>query len=82
MYWWMTNWHNGPWHGGPFWIFPLVWLVLVVTAVVLLVVYRRRVFGHRSTAAGESVLSERFARGEIDEEEYRQRIAVLRGTRR
>lgn len=29
-------------------------------------------------AAPESVLAERFARGEIDEEEYRQRLATLR----
>ena len=28
--------------------------------------------------SGESVLAERFARGEIDEQEYRQRREVLR----
>jgi len=33
--------------------------------------------GRRS---GESVLSERFARGEIDEEEYARRLRVLSGT--
>ena len=27
----------------------------------------------------ESILAQRFARGEIDEQEYRQRVAVLRG---
>jgi len=32
---------------------------------------------HRSTP--EQVLAERFARGEIDEGEYRQRLATLRG---
>jgi putative membrane protein len=30
---------------------------------------------------GESVLRERYARGEIDETEYRQRLEVLRGDR-
>jgi putative membrane protein len=31
-------------------------------------------------ASPEQLLAERFARGEIDEEEYRQRLAVLQGT--
>ena len=30
-------------------------------------------------ASAEQVLAERFARGEIDDEEYRQRLATLRG---
>jgi putative membrane protein len=30
-------------------------------------------------AAPEQLLAERFARGEIDEEEYRQRLAALQG---
>ena len=30
--------------------------------------------------APERLLAERFARGEINEDEYRQRLAVLRGT--
>jgi putative membrane protein len=34
--------------------------------------------GRRS---GESVLAERYARGEIGEEDYRQRLAVLRERR-
>ncbi|MFI2435895.1 SHOCT domain-containing protein [Streptomyces sp. NPDC018693] len=32
-----------------------------------------------ATAEAERLLGERFARGEIDEEEYRRRLAVLRG---
>jgi putative membrane protein len=32
-----------------------------------------------SRQSPEGLLAERFARGEIDEEEYRQRLAVLRG---
>jgi len=31
-------------------------------------------------ASPEQLLAERFARGEIDDEEYRQRLAVLHGT--
>ncbi|MFZ4247511.1 SHOCT domain-containing protein [Streptomyces griseoincarnatus] len=33
----------------------------------------------RRPPAAEQVLAERFARGEIDEDEYRRRAAVLRG---
>ncbi|MGO3764895.1 SHOCT domain-containing protein [Glutamicibacter arilaitensis] len=32
----------------------------------------------RAAAGAESVLRERYARGEIDETEYRQRLEVLR----
>ena len=32
-----------------------------------------------SRQSPEGLLAERFARGEVDEEEYRQRLAVLRG---
>jgi putative membrane protein len=28
----------------------------------------------------EQILAQRFARGEIDEEEYRRRVAVVRGS--
>ncbi|TFD78283.1 SHOCT domain-containing protein [Cryobacterium fucosi] len=55
----------------------------VVTGIVLLV----RSFGPSSerridqsgTSSAESILAERFARGEIDESEYTGRVAVLRG---
>lgn len=32
------------------------------------------------SASPEQLLAERFARGEIDKEEYRQRLAVLQGS--
>jgi putative membrane protein len=57
---------------------------LVITAVVLAV---RWLVGHRGTASGaastgqsraEELLAERFARGEIDDNEYRNRVALLR----
>lgn len=71
----------------------LFWLLLVA-AVVLLVRYARGdgTWGgsaqggpgaHGTRAEGgsaESVLAERYARGEIDEEEYLRRRSVLRGT--
>jgi putative membrane protein len=61
----------GPW----FLIFPL----LFWTAIVLLfVVGRRRILGRQ----GEGTLRDTYARGEISEAEYRERLAVLRETRR
>ena len=62
-----------------FLIFPLLWLALIVGAIVLFV---RRGSLHRHTGSGEDVLAERYARGEITEEEYRQRASVLRGKTR
>ena len=52
---------------------------LVVTIIVAVAfLFGRRRWGHRHGGSGEEVLGERYARGEITEQEYRQRIAVLR----
>ena len=63
----------------PLWI--LLWIVVIAT--VIRVVSRRR--GglwcgppRVSGPAGAQTLAERFARGEIDEAEYRSRLDVLR----
>jgi len=54
---------------------------LLITGIVLLVRYLRSDHpGQAPTAAtAEQVLAERFARGEINETEYRDRLATLRG---
>jgi putative membrane protein len=57
-------------------LFPLLFLSLWITAFVFLGRRWRHGGGWRS---GESVLAERYARGEIDESEYRERREVLRG---
>lgn len=68
------HWHR---HGWFPW-FPLVPLLFVgLWIFVLTVVFRRR-WRIGARHAGEAVLAERYARGEIDEQEYRQRRAVLR----
>jgi len=58
---------------------------LLITAVVLLVRYltggRARAFPV-TLADAERVLAERYARSEIDDEEYQRRLAVLRGAGR
>ena len=70
-----THW-DGP---GPWWpIFPILWLLFIAFVVVMLVRYRGH--AHRGSYAGESRLAERYAAGEIDEVEYRERMAVLRGS--
>ena len=56
---------------------------LLIAGIVLLVRYLGR-GNHTGTPVGqprtpEQLLAERFARGEIDEEEYRRRLHVLRG---
>jgi len=62
----------------------LFW-ALLIAGIVALVVYtsgnrsdRRIPPESTSTSSPEEVLAARFARGEIDETEYRDRLAVLR----
>ncbi|HZB31375.1 MAG TPA: hypothetical protein VE465_14535 [Streptosporangiaceae bacterium] len=78
--------HSGPWHegGGPGWwlIFPitfgLLWIAVVVGAFMLL---RRRATPPGPRATAETLLAERFARGDIDEDEYYKRLATLHQSR-
>ena len=73
------------WLGG--WIVGAVVLVvlfaLVITAIILTVRYLSEGGGHRGPGSpqqawgAEDVLGERFARGEIDEDEYRRRMTTL-----
>ena len=81
--------HDG-WDGGPGWfiIFPILWFLLIATAFFLLFRAARRGFRHgpppwARQAAGPdpvAILGERYARGEIDESEYRSRLEVLRAS--
>jgi len=67
--------HAGHWFLWP--LIPLFWFLLFAL-VVIFVVRPRRARWLDDRRSGESVLSERFARGEIDETEYRRRRDVLR----
>jgi putative membrane protein len=53
----------------------LVFLALVITAIWLIVRARRGLHGIRT-------LRDAYAKGEVNEAEYRERLAVLRETRR
>ena len=76
--------YGGGWGCGG-WIVTAVVLVvffaLLITALVLAVRYLGGGGGHRGSGqarAAEDVLAERFARGEIDDEEFRKRVTLLR----
>lgn len=60
---------GGPW----FLFFPLLWIVLGVGAFFL---FRRR-RDDWQTHSAEEVLAERYAKGEISADEYRQQLSVL-----
>ena len=69
-------------HAGGWWpVFPLLWGLLIFGFIFFLV--RRGGCGRRGRhgSSGESVLGERYARGEIDEREYRERLEVLKTVR-
>lgn len=61
--------------GGWFPFFPLFFIGLWI---VVFFVFGRRRWHHSDRRSGESVLAERYARGEITEAEYRERRQVLR----
>ena len=79
--------HPGPWHdhgGGAGWwlVFPiafgLFWIAVAAGAFTLL---RRRTAPQDPRTKAESLLAERFARGDIDEDEYYSRLATLHQSR-
>lgn len=87
--------HHPGWGAG-FWFVPVIFWVLLLATIVTLVLVRRRRHGwppygppgfgpwgaDAAARSAEGVLAERFARGEIDEAEYRARLEVLRAQQR
>jgi putative membrane protein len=57
--------------------FPVIPLVFLAFWITLFVIFGRR-WRHSPRRSGESVLAERYARGEITESEYQERREVLR----
>ncbi len=76
----ITPLHRGDFDGPPypFLLVPLTFWLVVVGLVVWFAVNRRRHDRAVGVRAGEQVLAERYAAGDIDEEDYRIRRAVLR----
>ena len=62
-----------------FWpIFPILWFLFIAGLLVAAVLYHRRSREIGPRRAGEARLAERYAAGEITDEEYRTRRGVLR----
>lgn len=78
-----TFWHDGTGFHWWFPIFPLLWFL--VFWVVIGFIARRfwwRGGGRPWQSGAEEALGKRYADGEIDEQEYRTKLAVLRDTRK
>ena len=72
-------WNNGPHDGGfPFFIFPFLWLLVVGAVLAAVFLGRRRRDRDSGRRAGERALAEAYAAGQIDDQTYRTRRAVLR----
>lgn len=73
---------HGPGDGFVFWPFflliPLFWFLVIACFIFFGRRMWRRNHYWAATQGAEGVLRERYARGEIDETEYRQRLEVLR----
>ena len=78
--------HDGA--GAGFWVMLVVMLVLLIAVLAFLYLLatrsgavggRDRDAGEKASESAQRLLDERFARGEIDEDEYRRRRAVLQG---
>ena len=68
--------------GGGWWMMgggSLVFLALIVLVVFLVVRQPGEPQGRTGQRSAADTLAERFARGEIDEREYRSRLEELRG---
>lgn len=82
---------NGSWGGGWWWLGGGVFMVVCMWMMVRMMSHGAHghygadnngfASGHpheRATGRSEEILADRFARGEIDVEEYERRLAVLR----
>ena len=63
---------------GWWWVMGVGWLVFLGLIVVLVVLLTRQHGASPPRRGAHDVLDERFARGEIDEDEYRRRRDALR----
>lgn len=77
----MPYWHDGGTGFAYWWIFPLffgsLWLLLIGVVIWLGVRWSRLTGGGRNGTDPLATLQRRFAGGEIDADEYRERLKVL-----
>jgi putative membrane protein len=73
------HWGDWDWSGGwGGWLAMTVGMVLFVAAVVAVIAWLVRQPADEHRPGADSILADRFARGEIDEDEYRRRRQTLR----
>lgn len=72
--------YGGPFGDGPaFWpVFPIAWFLLIAGGIVTAIVLTRRNRSMAPRREAEARLATMYATGEIAEDEYRARRAVLR----
>lgn len=68
------------WHGpGAWWpALPVLWLAVIAIAITAAYLLIRRATNRPGSHAAEAKLAERYATGDITEDEYRERLVVLR----
>ena len=71
------HWGDMGWGWGAVLVGTIFMVLLLAGIAAVIIVALRRPTASRSSA--EQILAERFARGEIDKEEYQQRRQMLRG---
>ncbi|HLT20630.1 MAG TPA: hypothetical protein VKZ96_14325 [Thermomicrobiales bacterium] len=71
---------GGPWEGEWWWVWRLT-MFLILIAIVVLTIWLTRRWSYRPELSGveraRAILAERYARGEIDGDEYRERLSQL-----
>ncbi|MEU5716979.1 SHOCT domain-containing protein [Streptomyces sp. NPDC020403] len=79
MFWYAHGMNGWAWFGMS--VGMVLFWALIITALVLVLRTANQPHEHTHTPAAptpQQILDERFARGEIDEEEYRRRLSTLR----
>lgn len=66
------------WNAGAWWWMTIAMVVFWGLVAWVVVTLARRPGPDRGSRTAEDVLAERYARGEIDDEEYHRRLAALR----
>jgi putative membrane protein len=77
---WWEGWGPGGWSA--MWFGPLIWLLLLALLIIGIASLWRRSSNSGETISARptprQILNERFARGEIDKDEYQERLSALR----
>lgn len=72
------SWVGGAWGWGFGFLWPLLWLVVLVATIGVVVYLLTQQSGSTNADQALGVLRERYARGEIEDEEFEERASRLR----